>query len=162
MIIVRGPSALNTKYGWLCILLEWTNRTRHDLITRNLLPKPEITTNQKLNTMPMYDKPWGTELNSWKSHGTAAKSKIWAESSTKLLRDQYLLQQLWTVPPSRLERLCPMVAQIRRQLSLWFLRLRPTGVDYDLGGRFFGRLCIRHSMVCSLGSERISHALCCS
>jgi hypothetical protein len=34
--------------------------------------------------MPMHDKPWGTELNSWKSHGTAAKSKTWAESSTKL------------------------------------------------------------------------------
>jgi hypothetical protein len=34
--------------------------------------------------MPMHDKPWGTELNSWKSHGTAEKSKTWAESSTKL------------------------------------------------------------------------------
>jgi hypothetical protein len=32
----------------------------------------------------MHDKPWGTELNSWKSHGTAAKSKTWAESSAKL------------------------------------------------------------------------------
>jgi hypothetical protein len=34
--------------------------------------------------MPMYDKPWGTELHSWKSHGTAAESKTWAESSAKL------------------------------------------------------------------------------
>jgi hypothetical protein len=84
MIIVRGPSASDTKYGWLCILLDWTNSTRHDLITRNLWPKPEITTNQELNTIPMHDKPWGTELNSWKSHGTAAKSKTQAESSTKL------------------------------------------------------------------------------
>jgi hypothetical protein len=32
----------------------------------------------------MHDKPWGTEINSWKSHGTAAKSKTLAESSAKL------------------------------------------------------------------------------
>jgi hypothetical protein len=63
MIIVRGPSASDTTYGWLCIILDWTNSTRHDLITRNLWPKPEITTNQELNTMTMHDKPWGTELN---------------------------------------------------------------------------------------------------
>jgi hypothetical protein len=56
MIVVQGPSTTDTKYGWLCILLEWTNSTRHDLITRNLWPKPEITTNQELNTMPMHDK----------------------------------------------------------------------------------------------------------
>jgi hypothetical protein len=80
MIIVEGPSASNTKYGWLCILLDWTNNTRHDLITRNLWPKPEITTNQELNTMPLHDKPWGTELNSWRSKGTATKSKTWAEA----------------------------------------------------------------------------------
>jgi hypothetical protein len=42
MIIVRGKSTADTKYGWLCILLEWTNSTRHDLITRNLWPKPGI------------------------------------------------------------------------------------------------------------------------
>jgi hypothetical protein len=54
-----------------------------------------------------------------------------------------------------------MVAQIRRQLSLRFLRLRPTGVDYDLGGRLFGPLCLCRSTVCSLGSERISYALYC-
>jgi hypothetical protein len=73
MIIVQGPSTADTKYGWICILLELTNSTRHDLITRNLWPKPEITTNQELNTMPMNEKQWGTDLNSWKSHGTAAK-----------------------------------------------------------------------------------------
>jgi hypothetical protein len=84
IIIVRGPSASYTKYGRLCILLDWTNGTRHDLITCNLWPKPEITTDQELNTMPMHDKPWGTELNSWKSHGTATTSKTWAESSAKL------------------------------------------------------------------------------
>jgi hypothetical protein len=33
MIIIEGPSALNTKYGWLCIILDWTNNTRHVLIT---------------------------------------------------------------------------------------------------------------------------------
>jgi hypothetical protein len=32
----------------------------------------------------MHAKPWGTELNSWRSQGTAAKSKTWAESSEKL------------------------------------------------------------------------------
>jgi hypothetical protein len=32
----------------------------------------------------MHDKPWGTELNSWRSQGTSAKSKTWAESSAKL------------------------------------------------------------------------------
>jgi hypothetical protein len=84
MIILRGPSASDTKYRWLCILLEWTNSTRHDIITRNLWPKPEIKTNQELNTIPMHDKPWGTERNYLKSYGTAAKSKTWAESSTKL------------------------------------------------------------------------------
>jgi hypothetical protein len=84
MIIARGPSTADTKYGWLCILLEWTNSTRHDLITHNLWPKPEITTNQELNKMPMHDKQWGIDLNSWRSHRTAAKSKTWAESSTKL------------------------------------------------------------------------------
>jgi hypothetical protein len=72
MIIVQGPSVSDTKYIWLCILLDWTNSTRHDLITRNLQPKPEIETNQELNTIPMHDKPWGTELNSWKAHGTTA------------------------------------------------------------------------------------------
>jgi hypothetical protein len=61
-----------------------------------------------------------------------------------------------------LERLRLMVAQIRRQLNLWFLRLRPTGVDYDHGGRFFGRLYIRRNMVCSPGFKCISHALYCS
>jgi hypothetical protein len=84
MIIVWRPSTADIKYGWLCILLEWTNSTHNDLITRNLWPKPEITTNQELNTMPLHDKQWGTDLNLWKSHGTAEKSKTWAESSTKL------------------------------------------------------------------------------
>jgi hypothetical protein len=84
MIIVQGQSASDTKYGWLCILLDWTNSSRHDPITRNIWPKPEIATNQELNTMPMHDKTRGTELNSWRSQGTAAKSKTLAESSAKL------------------------------------------------------------------------------
>jgi hypothetical protein len=84
VIIVKGPSASDTKYGWLYILLDWTNNTRHDLITRNLWPKPEIATNQELNTMHMHDKPWGTVIYLWRSQGTAEKSKTWAESSTKL------------------------------------------------------------------------------
>jgi hypothetical protein len=85
MIIVQGPSTTDTKYGWLCILLEWTNSTHHDLITRNLWPKPEITTNQELNTIPMHDKQCGADVNSWKSHGTTTKSKTCADSSTKLI-----------------------------------------------------------------------------
>jgi hypothetical protein len=44
VIIVKGPSASDTKYAWLYILLDWTNNTRHDLITRNLWPEPEIAT----------------------------------------------------------------------------------------------------------------------
>jgi hypothetical protein len=84
MLVATGPSPTHTKYGWLCVLLKWTNSTHHDLITRNLWPKPEIITNQELNTMPMHDKQWGTGVNSWKSQGTTAKSKTWADSSTKL------------------------------------------------------------------------------
>jgi hypothetical protein len=84
MLVIMGPSPTHTKYGWLCVLLELTNSTRHDLITRNLWPKPEITTNQELDTTPMHDKQWGTDVNSWKSQGTIAKSKTWADSSTKL------------------------------------------------------------------------------
>jgi hypothetical protein len=34
----------------------------------------------------MHDKPWGTAINSWRSQGTAAKSKTWGESSTKLTK----------------------------------------------------------------------------
>jgi hypothetical protein len=84
VIIVEGPSASDTKYDWLYILLKWTNNTRHDIITRNLWPKPEIVTTQELNTMPMHDKPWGTAINSWRSQGTATKSRALGESSTKL------------------------------------------------------------------------------
>jgi hypothetical protein len=84
MIVLQCTSTTDTKYGWLCILLEWTNSTHHDLFTRNLWSKPEITTNQKLNTMPMHDNQWGADINSWKSHGTTTKSKTWADSSTKL------------------------------------------------------------------------------
>jgi hypothetical protein len=32
----------------------------------------------------MHDKQWGTDVNSWRSHGTTSKSKTWADSSTKL------------------------------------------------------------------------------
>jgi hypothetical protein len=84
MLVITGPAKTYTKYGWLCALLERTNTTRNDLITRNLWPKPETTTNQELNTMPMHDKQWDTDGNSWKSHATTAKSKTWADSSTKL------------------------------------------------------------------------------
>jgi hypothetical protein len=36
MLVVMGPAKTQTKYGWLFSLLEWTNTTRHDRITRNL------------------------------------------------------------------------------------------------------------------------------
>jgi hypothetical protein len=79
MLVVTGPAKTKTKYGWICTLFEWTNTTRHDLITRNLWPKPDISTSQELNTMPMHDKQWGTDGNSWKSNTT----KPWPDSSTK-------------------------------------------------------------------------------
>jgi hypothetical protein len=75
ILVVTGPAKTHTKYGWMCALLELTNTTRQDLITRNLWPKPETTTHQELNTMPMHDKQWGTDGNSWKSHATTSKSK---------------------------------------------------------------------------------------
>jgi hypothetical protein len=40
MLVVTVPAKAQTKYGWLCSLLQWTNITRHDLVTRNLRPKP--------------------------------------------------------------------------------------------------------------------------
>jgi hypothetical protein len=79
MLVVTGPGKTQKKYGWLCTLLEWTNTTHHDLITRNLLPNPEITTSQKLNTMPLHEKQWGTDGNSWKSNTTTAKTNPWPE-----------------------------------------------------------------------------------
>jgi hypothetical protein len=60
MQVVTGPTKAQTKYGWLCTLLEWTNITRHYLITHNLWSKPETNNNQELNTMPMYENKWVT------------------------------------------------------------------------------------------------------
>jgi hypothetical protein len=56
MQVVTGRAKAQTKYGWLCTLLEWTNITRHDPITGNIWPKPETTNNQELNIMPMHDR----------------------------------------------------------------------------------------------------------
>jgi hypothetical protein len=83
MLVVTGPAKTQTKYGWLCTLLKWTNITRHDLITHNLWPKPETITSQELNTMPMHYKQWGADCNPWKSNTTTAKTKPWPDSSTK-------------------------------------------------------------------------------
>jgi hypothetical protein len=41
MIVVQGPSANQTKYAWIIKILTWTTTTRHDLLSRNLWPKPE-------------------------------------------------------------------------------------------------------------------------
>jgi hypothetical protein len=73
MLVVTGPSPTHTKYGGIGVQFKWTNSTHHDLIKHNIWPKPEITTNQELDTMTMHDKQWGTNINSWKSQGTTAK-----------------------------------------------------------------------------------------
>jgi hypothetical protein len=83
MQVVTGPTKAPTKYGWLCTLLEWTNIARHDLITRNLWPKPETNNNQELNKIPMHEHQWGTESNSWNTTKDTAKAKNWQDSSTK-------------------------------------------------------------------------------
>jgi hypothetical protein len=80
MQVVTCPAKAQTKYGGLCTLLEWTNITRHDLITRNLWPKPETTNNQELNTMPVHDRQWGAESNSWNTTKNTAKAKKWPDS----------------------------------------------------------------------------------
>jgi hypothetical protein len=69
MIVVDGPSAKKTKYEWIIKLLAWTAASRHDLLSRNLLPKPEIKTGRELNTMPMHDNQWGNTTNTWRSQG---------------------------------------------------------------------------------------------
>jgi hypothetical protein len=60
MKVVLGPTKVQTKYGWLCTLLEWTNSTRHYLITRNLWSNPETNNTNELNTMSMHEKKWVT------------------------------------------------------------------------------------------------------
>jgi hypothetical protein len=83
MQVVLGPTKVQTKYGWLCSLLECTNITRHDLITRHIWPKPETKNNQELNTMPIHENKWATERNSWGTTKDIAKAKPWPDSSTK-------------------------------------------------------------------------------
>jgi hypothetical protein len=83
VLVVMGPAKPQTKYGWLCTLLEWTNTTRHDLVTCNLWPKLETTTSQELNTMPMYDKQWGTYRYLWNTTKNTAKANPWPDSSIK-------------------------------------------------------------------------------
>jgi hypothetical protein len=83
MQVVSGSTKVQTKYGWLCTLLEWTNITRHDLITCNPWPKPEMNNNQELNTMIMHEIKWGTENNSWGTTKDTAKARPWPDSSTK-------------------------------------------------------------------------------
>jgi hypothetical protein len=84
MIVVNGPSAKQTKYAWILVLIKWTTTCRHDLLSCNLWPKPEIKTGQELNTMPMHDKQWGTKTNTWRSHGPSDKTKSWTGSSPRL------------------------------------------------------------------------------
>jgi hypothetical protein len=83
MKVVSGPTKVQTNYGWLCTLLEWTNSTRHNLITRNLWPTPETNNNQEINTMPMHENKWATDRNSLVPSKNIAKAKPWPDSSTK-------------------------------------------------------------------------------
>jgi hypothetical protein len=83
MTVVSSPKKVQTKNGWLCTLLEWTNSTHHDLITRNLWPKPETNNNQELNTMPIHENKRATESNSWGTTKDTAKARQWPDSSTK-------------------------------------------------------------------------------
>jgi hypothetical protein len=84
MIVVDGPSTNQTKYEWIINLLTCTTASRHDLLSRNLWPKPEIKTGQELNTMPMHDNQWGNGTNAWRSQGPSYKTKSWAASSPRL------------------------------------------------------------------------------
>jgi hypothetical protein len=83
MQVVTGPPKAQTAYDWLCTLLEWTNITHHDLITRNLWPKPETSNKQELNTMSMHENNWATEIKYWNTTKDTAKAKPWPYSSTK-------------------------------------------------------------------------------
>jgi hypothetical protein len=76
MIVVKVPSANQTKYAWIIKLLTWTTDTRHNLLSRNLWPKPEIKTGQELNTMPMHAYQWGNTTNTWRSQGSSDKARL--------------------------------------------------------------------------------------
>jgi hypothetical protein len=90
MQVVTGPTKVQTKYSWICTLLEWTNTTRHNIITRNLWPKPKMNNNQELNTMPMHEHKWGTDNNSWGTSKDTAKAKPWPDSSTKQTTSRWI------------------------------------------------------------------------
>jgi hypothetical protein len=83
MKVVSGPKKVQTKYGWLCTLLKWTNSTRHDLLARNLWPKPETNNNHEFNTISMHENKWATESNSWGTTKVTTNAKQWPDSSTK-------------------------------------------------------------------------------
>jgi hypothetical protein len=42
LIVVNCPSTNQTKTEWILMLLKWTTASRHDLLSRNLWPKPDI------------------------------------------------------------------------------------------------------------------------
>jgi hypothetical protein len=84
MIVVKGPSANQTKYEWIIKHLTWTTATRHKLLSRNLWSKPEIKTGQELNTMPMHANQWGNTTSTWRFQGASDKAKSWGASSPRL------------------------------------------------------------------------------
>jgi hypothetical protein len=83
MQVVSGLTKLQTEYGWLCTLIEWTNITHHELISHNLWHKPETNNSQELNTMPMHENKRATESNYWGTTKDTANAKQLPDSSTK-------------------------------------------------------------------------------
>jgi hypothetical protein len=107
MQVVTGPSKAQNKYGWLCTLLEWTNITHHNLITRNLWPKPETTNKQELNTMPMHEIKMGCREQLLEHHQIYSKGEDLARfinktNSTKINTYRYnsrsIQYQLRSIP----------------------------------------------------------------
>jgi hypothetical protein len=80
----NSPSATQTKYEWIIKLLTLTITTRHDLLSRNLWPKPEIKAGQELNTMHMRSNQWGNKTKTWRSQGASYKKRLWEASSPRL------------------------------------------------------------------------------
>jgi hypothetical protein len=60
IITLAGPKQ-QTKYAWLCTLLEWTSTTRHYLTSCNLWHRTETRNNQERNTIAMHKKQRGSK-----------------------------------------------------------------------------------------------------
>jgi hypothetical protein len=71
----------------------WTNDTHHDLVSRNLWPRPEVANNHKLNTMPMHQNSLGGGLlpssTGWTS--SSARRTPMSVSTTSTSGDQSII-----------------------------------------------------------------------